>query len=196
MPLSAIIAENVWWVCVVIYIILRTPHNLRARREPIRVSKEDMLEFIARKLAQIFLGIFPFAYVIAKFPSFATYPFFPPFAVIGTVTMLAALWCIFRAHHDLGRAFSATLEVRQEHPLVTVGIYQYVRHPMYLGFLLWACGQAMLLPNWIVGASGLLAWIFLFATRVPREEGMMLQEFGDQYRAYMARTARLVPRVF
>ena len=165
MALNAIIAENIWWVCLVIYLILRMPHRRRARREPISISKEDLLELVARKFAQICLGIFPLIYIITKFPSFANYPFFPPLLVIGTAAIAAALWCIFRAHHDLGRAFSVTLELREKHPLVTVGIYQYVRHPMYLGFLLWALAQALLLPNWIVGVMGFVGWIAIFGTR-------------------------------
>jgi protein-S-isoprenylcysteine O-methyltransferase Ste14 len=196
MALYAIIAENIWWVCLVIYLILRMPHRRRARREPISISKEDLLELVARKFAQICLGIFPLIYIITKFPSFANYPFFPPLLVIGTAAIAAALWCIFRAHHDLGRAFSVTLELREKHPLVTVGIYQYVRHPMYLGFLLWALAQALLLPNWIVGVMGFVGWIAIFGTRVRREEGMMLQQFGEEYQAYMDRTARLIPWVF
>ena len=73
---------------------------------------------------------------------------------------------------------------------MTVGIYQYVRHPMYLGFLLWALAQALLLPNWIVGVMGFVGWIAIFGTRV-RAGGMMLQQFGEEYQAYMDRTAPL-----
>ena len=91
-----------------------------------------------------------------------------------------------------------TLELREKHPLVTVDRLQYVRHPMYLGFLLWALAQALLLPNWIVGVMGFVGWIAIFGTRVRREEGMMLQQFGEEYQAYfyMDRTARLIPWVF
>ena len=64
---------------------------------------------------------------------------------------------------------------------------------MYLAFLLWGIAQTLLLPNWIAGPAGLVGSLTLYLFRLPREERMMLQEFGDQYRTYMQRTARIVP---
>jgi protein-S-isoprenylcysteine O-methyltransferase Ste14 len=196
MPLSAIIAENVWWVCLVIFLVMRAPYLRRARGVPVHISKRDIPDWLVRRFGEFTFGVVPLIYIITKFPRFASYPFFPPFAVIGTGTFLAALWVIYRSHNDLGRAFSPSLEIRQQHTLVTTGIYRYIRHPMYAGFLLWAIAQILLLPNWIAGPAAMVGWIVLFSFRVGREERMMLQEFGDQYRAYMTRTARLVPGLF
>jgi protein-S-isoprenylcysteine O-methyltransferase Ste14 len=67
---------------------------------------------------------------------------------------------------------------------------------MYLAFLLWGLAQTLLLPNWIAGPAGLIGSATLFLLRVWREEGLMVEQFGDQYRAYMQRTARLVPWLF
>ena len=81
----------------------------------------------------------------------------------------------------------------ESHQLVTRGIYRQVSHPMYLALLLYSLGQAMALPNWVAGPSYLVAFGLLFALRVGPEERMMLEEFGQDYQAYMARTKRLVP---
>jgi protein-S-isoprenylcysteine O-methyltransferase Ste14 len=196
MSISAIIAENIFWICLVIFLVMRVPLLVRARREPIRTSRRDMMDWIVLRIAETGLGVLPMIYVIAKFPAFATYPFFPPFAVLGTAVFALGLWFIHRAQHDLGRSFSGHLEIRREHELVTAGIYKSVRHPMYLGFLLWAVAQVLLLPNWIAGPAGLVGWTVLFASRVVNEENMMIQEFGGQYRDYAERTSRLIPRVF
>jgi protein-S-isoprenylcysteine O-methyltransferase Ste14 len=67
---------------------------------------------------------------------------------------------------------------------------------MYLGLLVYAAGQALLLPNWVAGPSYLVAISLLFCLRVGPEERMMLAEFGDDYQAYTARTKRLVPGVW
>ena len=64
---------------------------------------------------------------------------------------------------------------------------------MYSAFWLWAIAQALLLPNWIAGFAGLAGFGILFFGRVAREEQMMLETFGDSYRAYMARTGRIFP---
>ena len=50
-----------------------------------------------------------------------------------------------------------------------------------------------MLPNWVVGPSYLVAFGILFALRIGAEERMMLEAFGDEYAAYVARTKLLVP---
>jgi protein-S-isoprenylcysteine O-methyltransferase Ste14 len=47
-----------------------------------------------------------------------------------------------------------------------------------------------------VDVAGILGMAYLYAARMPREENLMLQEFGEQYRSYMNRTARLLPGVY
>jgi protein-S-isoprenylcysteine O-methyltransferase Ste14 len=99
-------------------------------------------------------------------------------------------------HKALGRNWSVSLDVRERHTLVTDGVYRHVRHPMYTAFWLLAVAQALLLPNWIVGPAGIIGFGTLFFLRVGREERMMLDAFGDDYRAYMARSARVIPWVY
>ena len=64
---------------------------------------------------------------------------------------------------------------------------------MYAAFLLFGIAQALLLPNWIAGWSGLVAVILLCVLRMPREEAMMCEFFGEEYRQYRRRTGRIVP---
>jgi len=66
---------------------------------------------------------------------------------------------------------------------------------MYASMWLWGIGQALVLQNWIAGWAGLVSVALLYLLRVPREEQMMLDEFGGWYRAYMDRTGRVVPRL-
>ena len=129
-------------------------------------------------------------------PRFADYPFRPGLAWLGTAAALAALAMFRLTHKALGRNWSVSLDVRERHTLVTEGVYGRVRHPMYTAFWLWAVAQALLLPNWIAGPAGLVGFGTLFFLRVGREERMMLDAFGDAYRAYVARTARVIPWIY
>ena len=79
--------------------------------------------------------------------------------------------------------------------LVTDGIYSYIRHPIYAGLWLWAIAQPLLLQNWLAGFALLVLFTPLYFTRRPREEGLMLDYFGEEYRAYMGRTGRILPRL-
>ena len=116
--------------------------------------------------------------------------------VLGLVSGIAFLWLFRRSHKDLGKNWSVTLEVREDHQLVTQGVYAHVRHPMYASFLLWGVTQALLIPNWIAGFAGLAAVLALYAVRQSREEAMMRDTFGAEYDAYSARTKRLIPCIF
>ena len=71
-----------------------------------------------------------------------------------------------------------------------------VRHPMYTSFLLMGIGQALLLSNWLVALAGLVGFAILFFLRVNKEERMMLENFGPQYRAYMKRTKKIIPYLY
>jgi protein-S-isoprenylcysteine O-methyltransferase Ste14 len=120
----------------------------------------------------------------------------PVASYLGIAVDIAALYLFYRTHRDLGHNWSVSLDLRERHTLVTTGIYATVRHPMYSGFWLMAVAQALLLPNWVAGPAGLVGFGILFFGRVRREEEMMIAAFGDEYRAYMRRTARVVPWMY
>ncbi|MBN2250703.1 MAG: isoprenylcysteine carboxylmethyltransferase family protein [Candidatus Altiarchaeota archaeon] len=98
-------------------------------------------------------------------------------------------------HSSLGSNWSMTLEVGREHKLVKSGPYRYIRHPMYLAFYLMMAAQLLLSSNWLVGLFGLISWDIHYRIRIKDEEDMMIEEFGDEYKKYMKRTGRLLPRI-
>jgi protein-S-isoprenylcysteine O-methyltransferase Ste14 len=112
---------------------------------------------------------------------------------VGVAVFAVALWLLWRSHVDLGRNWAPVPELRADHTLVTTGVYHRVRHPMYTAHWLWALAQALLIHNWVAGPALLVAFVPFTLVRVPAEEQMMLDRFGDAYRAYAARTGRLLP---
>jgi len=194
--MTPFIAKLVWVAGIIGWYVIRYPHQRRSRKTPIASRRERVREGIL--LATSFTGLFilPLIYVTTGKPQVADYPFHPLLAWLGTATFAMALIGFYRTHRDLGRFWSVTLEIRQTHERVTTGVYRHVRHPMYAAFFLWAIAQALLLPNWIAGPAGLVGFGTLFGLRVRREERMMEAAFGDAYRAYAARTWRVIPGVF
>jgi protein-S-isoprenylcysteine O-methyltransferase Ste14 len=175
---------------------MRFQPRQHSRKTPVRYSGRGPLEFALLAASLTGLGIVPFIYVVAHFPRFADYPLIPTLSYLGVAVELSCLWLFYRSHRDLGHNWSVSLDLRDRHTLVTTGVYALVRHPMYAGFWLMALGQALLLPNWIAGPAGLIGFGALFFGRVAREEAMMISAFGDEYRAYMGRTARVVPWLY
>jgi protein-S-isoprenylcysteine O-methyltransferase Ste14 len=194
--MTPLVAKVIWVLGVVGWFIIRYPHQRRARRTPRLRSSGRSRELVLMAISAAGLGIVPFVYVLSDAPRFANYPFRPWQAWLGAAVFAAALWLFRRTHKDLGRNWSVTLEVREQHALVTEGVYSRVRHPMYSAFWLWAVAQALLLPNWIAGPAGLVGFGTLFFLRIGREEALMIETFGDDYRRYMARTARIVPGIY
>ena len=194
--MTPFIAKLVWVAGIIGWYVIRYPHQRRSRKTPVASRRERVREGLLLTMSFAGLFILPVIYVATGEPQVADYPFHPLLAWLGTAVFAAALIGFDRTHRDLGRFWSVTLEIRQTHELVTTGVYRHVRHPMYAAFFLWAVAQALLLPNWIAGPAGLVGFGTLFGLRVRREERMMEATFGDAYRAYAARTWRVIPGVF
>lgn len=167
----------------------RTRGLAKSHRQVDRLEKALLLMVIPSSL------LLPLLYLFTPLLNFANYDLPPAAPWIGAVLMLVALWLFWRSHADLGLNWSATLELRKEHTLVTSGVYRLIRHPMYASIFLFSLAQAILLPNWVAGWSAFVPFTVLYLIRAPREEQMMCTFFGDEYRDYMRRTGRLFPRI-
>ena len=109
---------------------------------------------------------------------------------LGAACLPLFLW----THRELGKNWSLALVTKEEHTLVSSGPYRWVRHPMYTVIFLQSLAFFLLSANWVIGIAGLGTSILAVA-RVGEEEALMIEEFGDQYQAYMERTGRFVPPV-
>lgn len=137
--------------------------------------------------------LLPLLYTFTDCLSFADY-ILPAWAgFIGMGIFSIAIWLLWRSHYDLGRNWSATVEIKDSHTLVTAGIFRYIRHPMYAAHILWGIAQVLLIHNWLAGLASLVVIIPLYLLRIPREEQTMLKQFGEEYRQYMNKTGRIIP---
>lgn len=113
---------------------------------------------------------------------------------IGVVLALLGFALLQWAQNTLGKNWSDTPRMIREQALVTAGPYRYMRHPIYTAFLLIFGSTLLISANWLIG----LAWIGMtsleVASRIDFEEHLMLEYFGEQYREYMKKTGRYLPR--
>ncbi len=79
------------------------------------------------------------------------------------------------------------------HQLVTSGPFAIVRHPMYAGLILAACGGLLLYFTWTTLYFACFAPLMFFRAR--REEAALLAEFGEQWREYCKRVPAFIPRL-
>lgn len=175
--------------------MIRMAYRLRNRSSRWRAdTRFRSLEMLLLTLAFLGALVVPLVYVFSNVLSFADYRLPAWTGWVGTLIFVAALWLLWHTHFDLGRNWSQTLALRNGHELITHGVYRRVRHPMYAALWLWGIAQALLLHNWLAGFSQLVSFTPLYFVRVAREERMMLDHFGDEYKAYMSRTGRVLPR--
>jgi len=189
------IAKTVILAGTVGIIAIRAPHGRRSRSLKVARSYKTRVEMLVLVLAWVGFLV-PLIWVASPAFSFAEYPLRSGPLVAGVTCLTIGLWLFFRSHADLGTNWSVTLELRQEHRLVSQGVYRAIRHPMYAALTLYSVGQALVIPNWVAGFSNVIALAVLIALRLGAEERMMTEQFGDEYAAYSARTKRFVPGVW
>jgi protein-S-isoprenylcysteine O-methyltransferase Ste14 len=193
---TALAAKIVWLLGIVAWYVIRYPFERRAKRVRVVTDRRSLLDRVGLASAVLGMAVLPAIYVFTGFPEAADYPATWWAVALGAAIVVAGLWTFRRSHKELGRNWSITLEIRDEHRLVSSGPYALVRHPMYTSFFLIALGQLFLLPNLFAGPIGLVGFAVLFFVRVAKEERMMLETFGPQYTTYMERTKRLIPYIY
>ncbi len=101
---------------------------------------------------------------------------------MGIATICFAIWMV--ARHQLGASFSVRAHARR---LVTTGIYSKIRHPIYFFAGLGYLGLFLALGYWI---PALCFFVFysIQLLRIFKEEGVLEQAFGDEYRLYKSKT--------
>jgi protein-S-isoprenylcysteine O-methyltransferase Ste14 len=191
--MTPLVAKILHGLCMVAWWVIRRPFERKAKRSAVLHDGMDLREKSVLLVSLTGLGLIPFGYIATGFPAALDQPFSPVRAVLGLLVFVAALALFYATHKALGRNWSVTLAVRQDHALITGGVYRFVRHPMYTAFWMWAIAQALTLQNWLAGPAGIIGFGTLYLLRVRREEALMRETFGPVWDAYAARTPRILP---
>ena len=114
---------------------------------------------------------------------------------VATLSIPFTLW----SYRTLGKNWVHTFESskflqKKRETLVTSGPYHYVRNPIYLGAFVFIIAQALVAANWLLLLPALVL-VTIIQAQIPKEELMLIDRFGDEYREYMKRTPRIIPRI-
>jgi len=187
------IAKATLLLGIVAVVAIRAPYGRRSSRIKVIQSKRGKAEITL--LSAMWLGsvVLPFLWIATPLLSFADYPLHALQYAVGVAVFSLGLWLFYRSHADLSTNWSVSLDIREDHQLITSGVYRHLRHPMYSAILLQAVGQALIAPNWIVATVYPGAFLLMCALRIGPEEQMMLQQFGQRYELYRRDSRRLIP---
>ena len=113
---------------------------------------------------------------------------------IGLVLTAAGVGFAILARFWIGRNWSGTITIKEQHELIQSGPYRIVRHPIYTGLLLAYLGTAIVHGE-LRGFVGFFLLLLGFGSKLRMEETFMVQQFGNAYLDYKRRVKALVPFV-
>jgi protein-S-isoprenylcysteine O-methyltransferase Ste14 len=183
-------AFNVLWLAWAIYWGVAA---IGAKRTRYRESMASQVLHIA----PLFLGV---ALLVWLHPanSWLTQRYLPHSPVwffLGLAMTVLGLGFTVFARVWLGRNWSGTVTLKQDHELIRGGPYRWVRHPIYTGLLLAVLGSAIAIGEW----RGLLALALItagFLRKIKVEERVLTEQFGDAYRRFRAEVPALFPGLY
>jgi protein-S-isoprenylcysteine O-methyltransferase Ste14 len=116
--------------------------------------------------------------------------------VVGAVILLGSFYIFFLTFRE-NSYLSTVVRIQKDrgHTVISSGPYHYVRHPMYVGFVLFIVGTPLLLGAWYGVLAGLL-FIVMLARRAVLEERTLRQQLNG-YADYMQQVKyRLIPYIW
>ena len=159
------------------------------------VSRVGSLRALLGLFLYVFILLSAFVYILApSWLAWAALPLPPALRWFGVGIGIGSVFLLFWVHRTLGRNFAAPGIIQARQTLITTGPYHWVRHPMYTTFFAISVTVALIAANWMIIMMCLLFGILL-PSLSQTEEQTLLEKFGDEYRAYMQRTGRFLPRL-
>jgi protein-S-isoprenylcysteine O-methyltransferase Ste14 len=112
---------------------------------------------------------------------------------LGVGLGIVCVFLIYWMFSSIGTGITPTVTTRSEHKLVTKGPYRWIRHPLYTFGTAFFLSFSLMADSWFIAVMALLA-ILLLSIRLPTEEALLIEKFGDEYREHMKNTGKYLPK--
>jgi protein-S-isoprenylcysteine O-methyltransferase Ste14 len=117
-------------------------------------------------------------------------------ALCGLALLVAGIAIRWTAIHTLGRYFTRTVTIKEDHRIIRSGLYKHLRHPSYTGALLAHAGLGLAFRNWLSFTLIFVPILVAALYRMSVEENALKEAFGREYVEYAQKTKRLIPKVY
>ena len=160
-----------------------------------KISVHPILERINSYL--VGFGMIYFPLLDIYFSLFNTFKFEVPnfIKIISTIILSLDAIIFYLSHKELADNWSPFVEIKEKQKLIKTGIYQYIRHPMYLSMWIFAFFEGLVLSNYFIEIFGIITWGNLYFFRISNEEKIMIDTFGKEYEEYIENTGRIFPKL-
>ncbi len=120
---------------------------------------------------------------------------FTIYSAIGILMVVTGISFRAWAVRSLGKYFTATVQIKDDHRLVKTGPYHIVRHPSYTGAFLALIAGGVILESLAGFIISCIAMIIAYYVRIGIEEKELIARFGNDYLAYKRETKMIIPYV-
>ena len=170
---------------------------LRKKKESAKDSKHAPKSFIGIALQGVAFGL---VWAVRRMPIFS--PFIDDqfilnliLQALGVLLAIGSLWMANSAIRELGKQWSLQARLIEDHKLITNGVYQIVRHPIYAAMLGMLIVTAFVLSHWLVTIIALAIFLIGTKIRTVSEEKLLRQAFPAEYEDYTRKVPAFVPFV-
>jgi len=115
--------------------------------------------------------------------------------VIAVALAAVSVWLAMSAIRELGRQWSLQARLVEGHKLITSGVYQTVRHPIYTAMLGMLVAMGIANSQWRTTLAGIVIFIIGTKIRTNSEERLLAKAFGTEFSEWKAKVPGLIPFV-
>ena len=194
--------ENIFRIILHVIIVAFIAHrgyytrrSARPEKDTLKKREEGLITKLAESLSLIGFTAMLIYVLKPNWLAWASLSFPLWLRWTGVGIALAGFALLQWAQIALGRSWSDTPRMMKGQALITSGPYQFIRHPIYTAFILILGSTFFISANWLIGLTWAGMTALDIASRIGFEESLMVEYFGDQYREYMKKTDRLLPKV-
>lgn len=115
---------------------------------------------------------------------------------IGVTMIFGGVFFRNYAIYCLGKQFTSKVQIVDNHQLITIGPYRFLRHPSYTGAYLAMIGIGILLQTWLMLCLLATAVFYAYYKRIEAEEATLSAFFGEKYQQYQSQSKRMFPAIW
>ena len=142
------------------------------------------------------LNLFPEPSLFSSIVNFLSFTRTIQSNLVGILLFIFGIFLRLYAVKALGRLFTFEVGLRKNHQLITKGPYKLIRHPGYLGYLLISLGIYTFFGTLFGISLSLIICFIIYLKRIPLEEKILSQEFGEDFERYKLKTKKLIPFIY
>jgi protein-S-isoprenylcysteine O-methyltransferase Ste14 len=184
-------------VVILMWFVFAGTFLLRKKPESAKDATRAPKSFLGIALQGVAFGL---VWALRRTPFLS--PFIPDqfalnivFQILAILLAIGSVWMSNAAIKELGKQWSFQARLIEDHKLVTSGVYQIVRHPIYAAMLGELIATAFIISHWLVAIIAVAVFLIGTKIRTVSEEKLLRNAFPDDYQNYAEKVPAFVPFV-